>query len=164
MYISAENQRVCRSKQKLETVQQMAPRASANYRSHQQRASHNRTPSYQRAPPNQSHSLQRQNRHGNHNQPSQLNQVIESNTADNDTDSQYVLSVHNTSNASQLKVNVKINGQNALMMIDSGSYLDIIDESTLSTMNMGLRVTKCKHKLYGYARSVIPTIGQFSCH
>ena len=61
------------------------------------------------------------------------------------------------------RATVKVNGTSLSMLVDTGSQVNLIDETTLAMLRLGQTLNKCKMDIFGFkSKGRIPTIGQFT--
>lgn len=61
------------------------------------------------------------------------------------------------------RATVKVNGTSLSMLVDTGSQVNLIDETTLTHLRLGQTLNECRTDIFGFkSKERIPTIGQFT--
>ena len=60
------------------------------------------------------------------------------------------------------KVEIELNGKNVKFLIDTGSPINVIDESTFNLISTKIKLEKCNTNFYGYTSNIpLLILGQF---
>ena len=98
-----------------------------------------------------------------------VNKVEKTNTCDTSSDSNddYVFGIHEQENVNSVKskqpsLNVTVNGLNVRMLVDTGSSINVLDESTYNKFQVKPKLSKTDTKVFTYGSNTnFPLLGKF---